>query len=63
MRRTWKDLVIINGKVSYSSAQILMEHDNRTLVIALEEWMHHNHTDNWCKGEYISMFITFHYVQ
>ncbi|CAM4827281.1 unnamed protein product [Rotaria magnacalcarata] len=50
MRKTWVDLVILNGKITPVEARALIEHDNRTLVIALEKWMQHNHTDNWSKG-------------
>ncbi|CAF2059664.1 unnamed protein product [Rotaria magnacalcarata] len=50
MRKTWVDLVILNGKIPPVEARALIEHDNRTLVIALEKWMQHNHTDNWSKG-------------
>ncbi|CAF2044692.1 unnamed protein product [Rotaria magnacalcarata] len=50
MRKTWVDLVILNGKIPPVEAQVLIDHDNRTLVIALEKWMQHNHTDNWSKG-------------
>lgn len=63
MRQTWKDLVIINGRVLHSHARILIEHDNHTLEMALRKWMQHNHTDNWSKGEYIIMFIIFPYFQ
>ncbi|CAF4323956.1 unnamed protein product, partial [Rotaria socialis] len=50
MKKTWVDLVILNGKIPPVEAQVLIDHDNRTLVIALEKWMQHNHTDNWSKG-------------
>ncbi|CAF2024314.1 unnamed protein product [Rotaria magnacalcarata] len=50
IRKTWTDLVILNGKVLHAEAQALIEHDNHTLAIALWKWMQCNHTDNWSKG-------------
>jgi hypothetical protein len=61
MRKTWTDLVIINGRARHPQTQNLIEHDdNHTLKMALEKWMQHHHTDNWSKGiKYMFMFITF----
>ncbi len=62
MRKTWTDLVIINGRARHPETQsCLIEHDdNHTLKMALEKWMQHHHTDNWSKGiKYMFMFITF----
>jgi hypothetical protein len=64
MRKTWTDLVIINGRARHSETQShLIEHDdNQTLKMALEKWMqqHHHHRDSWSKGiKYMFMFIIF----
>ncbi|CAF3025081.1 unnamed protein product, partial [Rotaria sp. Silwood2] len=50
MRKTWTDLVIINGKYRHSETQRLIEYDNHTLEMALDKWMHCHHTNNWSKG-------------
>ncbi len=65
MRKTWTDLVIINGRSPphpiETQSRYLIEHDdNHTLKMALEKWMQHHHTDSWSKGiKYMFMFITF----
>jgi len=64
MRRTWTDLVIINGLARHPETQSLIEpDDNHTLEMALEKWMQHHHTNNWSKGKYMFIFISFHYFQ
>jgi len=63
MRKSWTDLVIINGRVPHPQTQALIEHDNRTLKMSLWRWMQHNHTDNWSKGKYRFLFNTFHDFQ
>jgi inhibitor of KinA sporulation pathway (predicted exonuclease) len=63
MRKAWTDLVIINGRSHHPETQSLIEHDNHTLEMALEKWMQYHHTNNWSKGKYMFMFITFHSFQ
>ena len=63
MRKTWTDLIILNGKVPHVETQVLIEHDNHTLTMALDKGMQRNLTDNWSKGKYRFMFITFRYFQ
>jgi len=59
MRKSWTDLVIINGRVPHLQTQALIEHDNRTLKMSLWRRMQHNHTDNWSKGKYRFLFKHF----
>ena len=63
MRKTWIDLVIINGRTRYLETPSLNEHDdNHLLKMTLEEWMQYYHTDNWSEGnKYMRMFVIFHH--
>ena len=58
MKKTWKDLVILNGRVRHSRTHHhLIEHDSHMLEATLRKWMQHNHTANWSKGKYIFIYI------
>ncbi len=61
MKKTWVDLVILNGRIRHPQTQGLIERGNRTLEMALGKWMQHNHTDNWSAGKHIFIFIISHY--
>ena len=61
MRKSWIDLVILNGQVRHPQTQGLIERSNRTLEMVLGKWMQHNHTDHWSAGKYIFMFIKSHH--
>ncbi|CAF1267189.1 unnamed protein product [Rotaria sordida] len=50
MKKTWVDLVILNGRIRHPQTHGLIERSNRTLGMVLYKWMQHNHTDNWSAG-------------
>lgn len=61
LKKTWKGLVVLNGRVRHPQTQGLVECGNRTLQMALGKWMQRNHIDHWSIGKYIFMLITSHH--
>ena len=61
MRKSWIDLVILNGRPRHPQTQGLIERSNRTLEMVLGKWMQHHHTHNWSAGKCLFVLITSYY--
>ncbi|CAF2910323.1 unnamed protein product, partial [Rotaria sp. Silwood2] len=50
-KKTWPDLIIINGRPRHPQTQGLVERGNQTLESALGKWMESNNRKDWSNGE------------
>ncbi|CAF3516230.1 unnamed protein product [Rotaria sp. Silwood1] len=58
LKKTWPDLIIINGRPRHPQTQGLVERGNQTLESALGKWMESNNRKDWSNGAYIHALTT-----
>lgn len=51
LKKTWTDLVIINGRPRHPQTQGLVERGNQTLEMALGKWLQCGQSVEWSKDE------------
>jgi len=57
LKKTWTDLIILNGRPRHPQTQGLVERGNQTLESALGKWMQSNNRKDWSKGKQINRLI------